>query len=125
MHPTPHRGWQLRQMEIPGQPVLLEPLAQIAERASQGALQLLQLADLAPGGLPALGRGLTESAQLGRAVVEETPRSDTRQIGQCRRDRRTEHAGGGFRIGVGRRARLRDDRVGDPETPAFGSRQRA
>ena len=51
MHPAPHRGRQLRQMEIPGQPVLLEPLAQIAERASQGALQLLQLADLAPGGL--------------------------------------------------------------------------
>jgi hypothetical protein len=38
MHPTPHRGWQLRQVEIPGQPVILESLAQIAERASQGAL---------------------------------------------------------------------------------------
>src|SRR5829696_4725818 len=112
-------------MEIPGQPVLLEPLAQIAERASQGALQLLQLANLAPGGLPALGRGLTEGAQLGRAVVEETPRSDTRQIGQRCRDRRTERAAGGFRVGVSRRTRLRDDRVRDPETPALGSRQRA
>ena len=89
MHATPHRGRQLRQMEIPGQPMLLEPLAQIAERASQGALQLLQLADLAPGGLPALGRRLTEGAQLGRAVIEETPRSDTRQIGQrCQRSPR-------------------------------------
>jgi hypothetical protein len=82
VHPAPHRGRQLRQMEIPGQPVLLEPLAQIAKRASKGALQLLQFADLAPGGLSALRRGLTEGAQLGRAVVEETPRSDTRQIGQ-------------------------------------------
>ena len=41
MHPAPHRGWQLWQMEIPGQPVLLQPLPQIAERASQRALQLL------------------------------------------------------------------------------------
>ena len=72
---------------------LLQPLAQIAERASQGALQLLQLADLAPGGLPALRRRLTESAQLGRAVVEQTPRSDTRQIGQRGGDRRPEQAG--------------------------------
>ena len=69
MHATSHRGWQLRQMEIPGQPVLLESLAQVAERASQGALQLLQLADLTPGGLPALGRRLTERAPLGRPAA--------------------------------------------------------
>src|SRR5215216_5687347 len=84
MHAAPHWSRQLRQMEVPGQPMLLEPLAQIAERASQGALQLLQLANLAPGGLRALGRRLTEGAQLGRAVVKETPRTNTRQIGQRR-----------------------------------------
>src|SRR5215212_2957583 len=103
--------------------MLLEPLAQIAERTSQGTLQLLQLANLAPGGLPALGRRLTEGAQLGRAVVKETPRTDTRQIGQRCSDRRADHAEGGFRVGVSRRARLGDDRVNNPKTPAFGRRQ--
>ena len=95
----PRTGPELRQMEIPGQPVLLEPLAQIAERASQGALQLLQLADLAPAA-SGPGRRLTQGAQLRRAVIEQTPRTDTPPDRPALSRSPRPACGGGFRVGV-------------------------
>src|SRR5215207_5239590 len=112
-------------MEIPGQTMLLEPFAQVAERAGQRPLQLLKLAHLAACGLPSFGRRLPEGTQLRGAVVEETPRPDTGQIGQCRRNRRAQCACGSVWIGVRRGEWFRDDAVGDAETLAFRRRQRS
>ena len=75
--PAPRRERELRQVQPLGQAALLQPLAQIAERAGQRPLQLLQLPHLSAGGLAPLRGRLAQRAQFRRALVEEARRGPT------------------------------------------------